>query len=109
MSRTFVNTPIFSGKSKYAEYLGFTADKFNGYLWDDGKGSILISLIFSKHPGDGNVVCLINHLLDLGFTVKIPTPSNRMRKIGKFLGFIETTELDNRLQSEVEILAKRRG
>ena len=86
-----INAPIFTG-TPYADHLGFTKDKFRGYLWDTGDGSIMISLITSVHPGKGNVRNLINGLLSMGYTVKVPTPFARMRYILGRMGFVHTVE-----------------
>lgn len=71
--------PVFLG-SRLADDLGFTSDKFEGYLWQEG-GSIWISFIESIHPGKGNLRKLFDAIEDNGFTLIVPTPFARMKYI----------------------------
>jgi len=69
-----------------AKILGFTSDKFEpaSYLWRKDN-TIIISLIMSKQKG---AFCqLIKTIRDKGFDFEIPTPSKRMREIGKKQGW----------------------
>ena len=68
--------------------LGFTSDKFiHSWLWKV-EDIIYISFIASKDEGKGNLIKLFQAILDAGYGIKIPTPSNRMLKITqKFGGF----------------------
>lgn len=79
--------------SESAQILGFTSDKFGGYLWKDGN-AIIISLITSHVKG--NFKSLIERIRSLGFAVKIPTPLGRMEQIVIKNGYrheIEISEL----------------
>lgn len=58
--------------------LGFTSDKFTGYLWKNGD-SIIVSFIASKQRG--NFKDLVHRIHSLGLTVKVPTPLGRMKGI----------------------------
>ena len=70
-----------------AEQLGFTPDKFFGYLWKTGD-VIMISFIESKHEGKGNLRGLFDQIEASGFQVAVPTPSNRMRTICERRGMV---------------------
>lgn len=73
--------------SELANRLGFTSDKFDGYLWDDGNGCIILSLIISLYPGKGNFREFMHTLKSRYDRIVVPSPSNRMRSICKMLGF----------------------
>jgi hypothetical protein len=66
--------------TKFANEIGFTKDKFSGYLWRIDK-VIYISLIVSLKKGKGNFSKLIENLLTKGYLIKIPTPSSEMKNI----------------------------
>lgn len=85
-----------------AAYLAFTPDKFEGYLWRTGN-RITISLIISRHPGQGNLSSLFERILSLGYDVAVPTPSNRMRAILKAKGFVQTWEWAEVYKEHVEL------
>ncbi len=75
--------------SKEAEELGFTPDKFDGYLWKQDD-AIIISLIVSK--AKGNFKELVDKIRSFGLAVKIPTPLGRMQNIVKKNGYRHTIE-----------------
>jgi hypothetical protein len=85
--------------------LGFTSDKFDGYLWKKGN-DILVSFIISKDEGKGNVRFLFDSILKSGHTVKVPTPFARMRMICERLGFRQEFEHDPMYGEDVELLVK---
>jgi hypothetical protein len=69
-----------------AKLLEFTSDKFNpaSYLWKTGD-TIVISFIMARQKG---AFCqLIKNIAAQGFYFEIPTPSRRMREIGKKQGW----------------------
>ena len=75
-----------------AKALGFTSDKFDGYLWKD-RDAVFVSFIVSKRRG--NFRELVQRILALGLSVKIPTPLGRMQEIVRKNGYrktVETTE-----------------
>jgi hypothetical protein len=77
---------IISIDTEAAASLGFTSDKFNpaSYLWKTGD-TIVISFIMSKQKG---AFCrLIKNITAQGLHFEIPTPSVRMREIGKKQGW----------------------
>ena len=110
MSRTSSkkNRPFSDGiikvDSKTGKALGFTSDKFEGdigpmvgsYLWKDGN-RILVSLVTSVHPGQGNLSKLFATIESKGYRVAVPTPLGHMQQILEAKGFKphwEKTEVD---------------
>ena len=95
---------IFSFGHPLAEKLGFTEDKFDGWL---GKkdGYIYISFIISKAQGKGNLTKLFNNILSLGYGIKVPTPFERMKQICVKKGFRKSIE-DDRYLGPVEVWVK---
>lgn len=77
--------------SDRAQSLGFTSDKFDGYLWKI-QDAILISFIVSKQRG--NFRQLVQRIHQLGLTVKVPTPLGRMQEILLKNGYQHTQEFD---------------
>ena len=77
--------------SEFGRAIGFTSDHFEGYGWVIN-GAFWVSCIVSKEPGKGHFRKLVDRALDLGLTVKIPTPFPRMREICQRYGFQETIE-----------------
>ena len=74
-----LNTP-------FARKIGFTSDKFLGYLWLDND-RIMISSIISLHENKGNLSRLFKSIWKMGFKVAVPTPSAKMRIILIIKGF----------------------
>lgn len=72
-----------------AKVLGFTSDKYDGYLWKQD-GAIMVSFIVSKQRG--NFRELVRRIHALGLTVKVPTPLGRMQEILLKNGYEHTTE-----------------
>ena len=91
--------------SKAANYLGFTSDKFFGYLWRTGN-RLIISFIESKQEGKGNLRKLLSEIEAHGLEPVIPTPSGRMRAILHRLGFVETWEVDEDMGEACELMVK---
>ena len=95
--------------SPFAKKLGFTSDKFDGWLWKKGK-YIYISFIISKKRKKGNLKRLLKRIEELGFGIKIPTPLGIMQYIVRKYGFKKTTEnfdVDGELlHEEVEVWVK---
>ena len=76
----------------YGDYLGFTADKFQGYLWDDGH-QIYISAVRSIREGQGNLRQLFERInIELGRQVSIPNPFPVMEEIARKWGFERTVQ-----------------
>lgn len=82
--------------SDKGKQLGFTSDKFQGYLFTSA-GSIYISMIISLDPLKGNVKKLFDRIVELGYTVKVPNPMGRMFKIvsAPGSGFVLTREISD--------------
>ena len=85
-SSPILNKPIAAG-TPYANYLGFSANRFKGYLWDDGSGAIIINLITVKQPGQGHFSKLIKDIEKAGKTVAIPSPFGEMQTVLLHRGF----------------------
>ena len=73
---------------------GFTADKFEGWLWKTGD-RVMISMIVSLKEGRGNLRALFDTIEGLGFKVAVPTPFARMKKILQKRGFEMHIEHDS--------------
>lgn len=74
-----------------ATRIGFTSDKYDGYLWKSGD-SIVVSFIISRKRG--NFRELVRRIHAKGLTVKVPTPLRRMEIILMKNGFEHTVEDD---------------
>ena len=59
-----------------ARRLGFTSDRFAGWLWREGD-TIIVSMILSYKRG--NFRRLVERILSMGLAVEVPTPLGRMR------------------------------
>jgi len=77
--------------SEFAIELGFTSDKFFGYLWRHPT-EIYISHIESLQQGQGNLSKLFDAIWRRGYTIKVPTPFARMQAILEHKGFEQTWE-----------------
>lgn len=71
--------------------LGFTADRFSGYLWLMGS-DLYVSLVDARVRGQGHFRAFVEAALAKGLTVKIPTPLGRMEHIVRRWGFEHTFE-----------------
>lgn len=72
----------------FAETIGFTSDRFTAasYLWrvDD---AIIVSFIQSQDPCTGSFRELVNAILAMGLTVRVPSPLGRMATIVRKAGY----------------------
>jgi hypothetical protein len=75
-----------------AEELGFTAERFDGYLWLV-RTDLYVSLVDAKHIGQGHFRAFVEKALAKGLTVKIPTPLGRMEHIVRRWRFKHVTEM----------------
>lgn len=89
--------------SNFAKEIGFTSDKFDGYLWQQGD-VVFISLLVSLHPDDGNFSKLLDAIEVRGMIVKVPTPSLMMQSILKKKGFKRNIEQSD--FGEVEVFSR---
>lgn len=88
-----------------ATELGFTKDKFEGWLWLDG-GELYVSSIKSLRPNEGNLTALLSRMLSAGFLVKIPTPFPAMHRILVNNGFKRTWEYEPLAREMCEVWVK---
>lgn len=70
----------------FAQAIGFTSDKFEGYLWRDGS-RILVSFIVSLQSGKGHLSQLFANIEAKGYRVSVPTPLGHMEAILRHKGF----------------------
>ena len=91
--------------SEFGKKIGFTSDKFEGWLWKIGN-YIYISFIVSKQPNQGNLSKLFDNILKLGYGIKVPTPIGKMKLILKKKGFKKTYEWDDLTKQYVEVWVK---
>ena len=89
----------------FAKELGFTSDKFQGYLWGY-PDHIYISFIESNQEGQGNLSSLFDEIWKQGLTIKVPTPFARMRAILEHKGFRQTWEYSETFQEDCEVWVK---
>lgn len=84
---------------------GWTKSKFRGYIAIEGN-TIWISAIWSKQIGKGNYSRLVKNILKAGYTIKVPTPFEKMEAICKHLGFTRTTELFPEMGETIDVWVK---
>lgn len=72
--------------SEFGKQIGFTSDKFDGYLWRED-GRVYISFIISRCPGQGNLSKLFAAIEERGLRVAVPTPLPLMQQILEAKGF----------------------
>lgn len=82
---------IIRPDDRHAVKFGFTSDRFDGWLWRDGD-TIVLLLVISLQPREGNLKNMVEAILSLGLTVKIPTPMGHMRRYVRTHGFMPTIE-----------------
>ena len=86
--------------SEMGKALGFTSDKFDGWLWKTGD-RVMISMIVSRHEGKGHLSALFKAIEERGFQVAVPSPFARMQSILKRKGFAMHLEDSDLGQCEV--------
>lgn len=72
--------------SKLANKLGFTIEKYSGYLWKAGNW-IYISLIETRKEHQGYLRNLFDNIHSARYNIYIPCPNHRMTKIALQYGF----------------------
>ena len=80
--------------------LGFTSDRFDGYLWKAGD-TVVISFIVSLKKG--NFKQLVDTILSLGLSVQVPTPLGRMRDILERNGYTQSFKFCEEFGEDVEL------
>lgn len=88
--------------SDFAKEIGFTSDKFQGYLWKV-EDYIYISFIKSINREQGNLSSLFSTIQEKGFGIKVPTPFPLMESICKQKGFTKTFEHHKQFNEEVDV------
>ena len=88
--------------SEFAKEIGFTSDKFEGYLWKV-ENCIYISVIKSIRLFQGNLSSLFFSIRKKGFTIKVPSPLPLMESICKQKGFKKTFEYHKQYNEEVDV------
>jgi len=102
--KKLIQNGIITLDSDVGKEIGFLSSKFDGYLWKKNN-TIIISFIISKDRG--NFRQLVKTLLDMGFTIEIPTPLGRMQDIVLRNGYIYRTVHD-KLMGPVDIWSLRK-
>ncbi len=92
--------------SVFAKELGFTSDKFDGYLWKNGE-YITISFIVSKQEGKGNLSRLFKTINEKGYKIEVPTPFANMELILICHGFKKTI-INDPLMGKVEVWQQKK-
>jgi len=100
-----MNDHIIELGTSFANELGFTPDKFDGYLWKSGE-HIVISFIISLQERRGNLKRLFKTIQDKGFGIKVPTSFARMKKICMEQGFRRTEDWFEEADCSVEVWVK---
>lgn len=96
---------VFGFEHPLAKKIGFTGDKFDGWLGKKN-GYIYISFIISKKPNEGNLSKLFDKILKCGYGIKVPTPFAKMKAICEAKGFKRTMEFSEKM-GEVEVWVKK--
>ena len=91
----------------FAKEIGFTSDKFSGYLWKRGN-AILVSLIISREERRGNFLHLLNALKEKGCDIVVPNPSSRMALICDRFG-MELIQQKVQKQKKMKCRLKKRS
>lgn len=91
--------------SEFGKRIGFTSDKFDGWLWKKGN-YVYISFIQSKQEKCGNLKALFEAILQNGLGIKVPTPLGRMRIILLKNGFRKDREYWEKAGEYVEVWVK---
>jgi len=86
--KTEIPDGIIQPDTAFAYKVGFTSDKFEGWLWKSER-TIIVSMIISKHEGRGKFRAMINKIKALKYDIFISTPSTRMREIALRNGFVD--------------------
>jgi len=102
-----INEGVIGVDSESAKELGFTSDRFSpfSYLWRTGN-TIIISFIMAKQKG---MFCqLVKSIQKHGFDFEIPTPSARMKEIGKKQNWIFCRRKDE-VFGMIDIITNKKG
>lgn len=86
-----IRNGIIELDTPFAREIGFTSEDFSGYLWRHGD-RVIVSLIESRHPGQGNLSRLFAAIEARGLRVAVPTPFAHMQAILRRKGFVPYTD-----------------
>ncbi|ALF55724.1 hypothetical protein ACX27_27330 [Nostoc piscinale CENA21] len=89
---------IIHPSSEFAQTIGFTSDRFGGWLWRNN-GRIVFSFLISKQPNQGNLSELIKAIEIMGLRVAVSTPLERMANYLAKRNFVPHLEQDPQLGS----------
>ena len=78
--------------SDFCKKVGFTNDKFNGYLWKE-ENVITLSLVYSIYEGKGNFLNVLTNIKKLGYDMKAYDCSQRMYAILTKFGFVGNQDI----------------
>jgi hypothetical protein len=92
---------IIEVDSDIGKVLGFTSDRWIGWLWLSGD-KIFLSYVEALHPGQGHLHQLRQAIEAAGYRVAVPIPLYQMREILRHWGFSMHMEKDSKL-GNVEI------
>jgi hypothetical protein len=85
--------PIIPGDGELAEKIGYTPDKYFGWMYlDEDQGYIYIGQIKTADREKGDFSALVRNINANGMKIKIVNPSNEMTKICIAKGLKPTTE-----------------
>lgn len=76
---------------EFANRIGFTAERFEGYLWEVDN-TCYLSLVISRQPGQGHFSELLAALKRHGFSIVVPQPLGTMQTILTKKGFRPSAE-----------------
>lgn len=88
--------------SELGKWLGFTQDKFDGYMWKKND-QVYVSFLVSKKPNEGNLSKLFGAIHKNGWTIKVPTPLGNMESILYRKGFKNTVEYDELSKNYINV------
>ena len=97
-------TGMITPDSEQGRALGFTSDRFDGWLWEDGK-RMWVSFIVSLQEGKGHLSQLFQAIESAGYYIAVPTPFPRMESILKRKGFVPHIEASS-MDDPVEVWTK---
>ena len=91
-----------------AKELGFTSDKYFGYLWKKGN-YVIISTIGCNRQNSGYLRELFALIQKKGYGIKVPNPFPKMEEICKHYGFKKTSEYFKVAKTNIPVYIKTVG
>jgi hypothetical protein len=99
---------IIEVDSDEGKELGFTSDKFMGWLWKVDN-SIYISFIQCINQNKGNFSELLDNIESKGYVIKVPNPLKKMKQILIKKGFQLKHEWWSDANAWVDVYIKAKG